>query len=175
MQEEAVVSKLKVRRRVGTALCGVMHEWVVKCCERWLWTVREASKFGKKKDKSVIRSLLVPPGESTPPLTCLSKSLTSHVCFHIHQHRTVIFSVEVNTWPRIISAHAWKVICASDLSSLMWPAIKLKMHVKHFPRMTLRGINCILIFRWWVLWLFAYFTLIPDLHWCFLGHPESFP
>lgn len=173
MQEEAVVSKLKVRRRVGTALCGVMHEWVVKCCGRWLWTVREASKFGKKKDKSFAPSFYLQVKALLHSPAC-SSLLTSHVCFHIHQHRTVIFSVEVNTWPRILSAHAWKVICASDLSSLMWPAIKLKMHVKHFPRMTLRGINCILIFRWWVLWLFAYFTLIPDLHWCFLGHPESF-
>lgn len=74
-----------------------------------------------------------------------------------------------------VTSSCLNVICASELSSLIRPAIKLKMHVKYFPRMTLRGISYILIFCWWVLWLFAYCTLMPSLHWCFLGYPESFP
>lgn len=34
VQEEGAVSKLRVRRKVGTALCGAVREWVVKCCGR---------------------------------------------------------------------------------------------------------------------------------------------
>lgn len=86
VQDKAVVSKLRVKSKVGTALCGVMHEWVVKCCGQWLWTIWEAKMFW------IVCSFLLPPGESIPSLTCLSYPLTSHLCFHIFCHRTVIFS-----------------------------------------------------------------------------------
>ena len=174
VQEEAVVSKLKVRRKVGTALCAVTCERVAQCCGWWLWSVIEARKSGRRKDKSFapsfylqVKVLLHSP--AFPSLWLLI------FVFAFTVTEQSFSPLEANTWPRVITAHSWKVICASELWCLIWPAIKLKMHVKHVPRITWRSINYITIFCWWALWLFAYFTLMPDLHWCFLGHPESFP
>lgn len=98
VQEEAVVSKLKVRREVGTALCGVMHEGVVKCCEQGLWTVREARKFWRKKEKSFAPSffLQVKALLHSPAFPIL---LTFHLCFHIYWHRTVIFFFQLRLPP----------------------------------------------------------------------------
>lgn len=72
----------------------------------------------------------------------------------------LVFFVGVNTWTVIILSPAWEVICASKLSGLVWPAIKLKMHANHFPRMALRSVSYLLHFCWWALWLFACFTLM---------------